>query len=414
MTTARPTTHEPWVDALRGWAALSVLIMHTFRQNLLPAFSLGEYASYLQADRAAVLLFFTLSGYVIGLSTRRPWTPGEARRYLWRRAVRILPVYLLAVALAWIAVPTESGRSLLGHLLFLQDSNADNPLHVAGLAGNTPLWSLHYEALFYVLFLAWWRWPASVGPSLGLAAVAAVWASASATAPGFVLSHAVGAIYWLAGLLLSRCGQLTLPNPAGRIAANLLWMHAVYHFAPVALLQAGLHLARETKTYMPLADLIYVPLCVTVLATAGSRRLPGARWWQWAAAGSAAAGLVMVLGAGKTLLELRWIVCTTYLAAGFFCFFRSGNSGLVPFAQLGRFSYALYALHFPLLMMLGRLLPDHLSNAAGMTVVLLGWLTVMPFSWWIEIRLQPALRAWLDPAAKTFPGCDRPHGPPAL
>ena len=45
-------------------------------------------------------------------------------------------------------------------VLFLQDSHADNPLHVAGLAGNTPLWSLHYEALFYVLFLAWWRWPA--------------------------------------------------------------------------------------------------------------------------------------------------------------------------------------------------------------------------------------------------------------
>jgi peptidoglycan/LPS O-acetylase OafA/YrhL len=389
------TMHQDLVDSLRGWAAFSVLIMHTFRQRLLPEFPLGHYASYLQADRAAVLLFFVISGYVIGLSTKRPWSPAETGRYGWRRVVRLGPVYLLALLLAWIAVPAESWRTLLGHLAFLQDSNPDNPLRVDDLMGNTPLWSLHYEALFYALFLAWWRWPATVGPSVGLAVVAGVWASGSAAGPGYVISHSVGAIYWLAGLLLSRCPAAGTINVTGRIFANILWLHAVYHFAPVPLLRGALHLPAAGKTYMPLDDLVYVPLTVTLVALAGGRRLPWARFWQGAAITTAAAGLLMVLAARKDLLEMRWLVSTAYLGCGLLCFFRHISSGLGLATRFGAFSYALYALHFPLLMLLGRLFPAQVSMPVGLSAVALGWAVVFPLAWWIELRLQPRVRHWL-------------------
>ena len=387
--------HQDQVDSLRGWAAFSVLVMHTFRQKLLPEFPLGHYASYLQADRAAVLLFFVISGYVIGLSTNRPWTPPEARRYGWRRVVRLGPVYLLAILLAWLAVPAENGRTLLGHLAFLQDSNPDNPLRVDNLAGNSPLWSLHYEALFYTLFLVWWRWPASVGPSLVLAAAGGVWATCSPTGPGFVVSHSVGAIYWLAGLLLSRCPRVAGPNTGGKIWANILWLHAAYHFAPIPLLRGRLHLVADTKTYLPLDDLIYLPLAVTLVALAGGRRLPGARAWQLAAGGTALAGFVMILAARKNLLDTRWLVSITYLAAGFLCYFRPVTAGLAVAARVGGFSYALYALHFPVLLMLGRFFPAEVSLPVGLGAIALGWLVVFPLAWVVEIRFQPRLRAGL-------------------
>ena len=220
--------------------------------------------------------------------------------------------------------------------------------------------------------------------------------SASTAGPGFVISHSVGAIYWLAGLLLSRCAAVETRNAVGKILAGILGMHAVYHFAPAMLLQAGLHLAPQAKTYMPLGDLIYLPLGVMLVALAGGRQLPGARWWQLAALGTAAAGLVMVLAAGKTLLETRWVVCTVYLAAGVFCFFRPMQSGLAFAARLGGFSYALYALHFPILLLLGRLFPARTTAVYGLAAVVLGWLVVFPLAWWVELRLQPRLRKWLD------------------
>jgi peptidoglycan/LPS O-acetylase OafA/YrhL len=391
-----PLSHQHLVDSLRGWAAFSVLIMHTFRQGLLPEFPGCHYAFYLQADRAAVLLFFVISGYVIGLSTRQAWSPAGAREYGWRRAVRIGPVYLLAIGLAWLAVPAENWRNLLGHLAFLQDSGPDNPLRVDNLTGNTPLWSLHYEALYYALFLVWWRWPGSVGPSLVLAAAGGLWATGAAAGPGFVISHSVGAIYWLSGLLLSRGGSGGSPNPVGRILANILWIHAVYHLGPVFLWRAGLHWPPETKTYLPLGDLVYLPLCVTLVTLAGIRRLPGARWWQLAAFGTALAGLVMVLAAGKSPLEVRWGVGTAYLVSGLICFLLPLRSGLGLASHLGGFSYALYALHFPILLMLGRRFPARLPPASGLGVVLLAWLVVLPLAWWIERRLQPRLRVRLD------------------
>ena len=308
MTSVPPAAvYQQKVDVLRGWAALSVLIMHSYRQKLLPEFPLAHYASYLQADRAAVLLFFVISGYVIGLSNKQAWSPTGARGYAWRRLLRLGPVYMLAILLAWVAIPAENWRTVLGHLAFLQDSNADNPLRVDLLAANTPLWSLHYEALFYLLFLVWWRWPASVGPSLLLSVAAGIWATAATRAPGYVISHSVGSIFWLSGLLLSRCPPAAIANIPGKIIGGLLWLLAAYHFAPVPLLRAGLHLPAAAKTYMPLDDLIYLPLTVTLVAYAGGRRLPGGRLWHLVAFGTAAAGLLMILVAQKNLLDVRWL-----------------------------------------------------------------------------------------------------------
>ena len=397
MTSVPPAAvYQQKVDVLRGWAALSVLIMHSYRQKLLPEFPLAHYASYLQADRAAVLLFFVISGYVIGLSNKQAWSPTGARGYAWRRLLRLGPVYMLAILLAWVAIPAENWRTVLGHLAFLQDSNADNPLRVDLLAANTPLWSLHYEALFYLLFLVWWRWPASVGPSLLLSVAAGIWATAATRAPGYVISHSVGSIFWLSGLLLSRCPPAAIANIPGKIIGGLLWLLAAYHFAPVPLLRAGLHLPAAAKTYMPLDDLIYLPLTVTLVAYAGGRRLPGGRLWHLVAFGTAAAGLLMILVAQKNLLDVRWLVSIAYLTCGLVVYFQPVRSDLAILGWIGSYSYALYALHYPILLMLGRIFPPQVSFPAGLGITALGWLIVFPLAWWIELRVQPRLRARLN------------------
>lgn len=384
------------LDSVRGWAALSVLIFHFFSLDAMPAFPGRDYLYYLQADRAAVLLFFVLSGYVIGLTNRQPWSAGGARRYGWRRFIRIYPIYLMAVLLGWLAVPATHTPTVLGQLAFLQDSNPTNLLAVPNLPGNTPLWSLHYEILFYLCFLIWWRWPATVLPSLAGSLLAALAGTAWAPVPAVVITHAVGAAFWLAGLLLTR-RPLTSGAPSeGAIVAHLLWLHSIYHFAPAYLLQRGLGIPNEYKAYLPIHDLIFLPGTVAVVALASGRQLPGGRLWQLVAAGLAASGLAMILAVGKDLTEVRWAVSTLYLGFGGALIFFPGRLGVEKLAAVGAFSYALYVVHMPVLILVGRLFPSHTGPATGLGSVALAGTIIFPLAWWLEARFQPWLRTRLD------------------
>ncbi|MEW6756106.1 MAG: acyltransferase family protein, partial [Candidatus Latescibacterota bacterium] len=82
------------VQALRGVAVLLVLLFHL--HGLESGFVEGVrlLPDLCRAGRGGVDLFFVISGLVMVVSTRgRCGQPGEPRRFLLRRALRIYPVY---------------------------------------------------------------------------------------------------------------------------------------------------------------------------------------------------------------------------------------------------------------------------------------------------------------------------------
>lgn len=390
---AGPTDRQPLLDSLRGWAALSVLVFHLFGAGVLPGFPGQGQFFYLQADRAAVLVFFVLSGYVIGLTNQRPWGAAAVRNYAWRRLLRLYPIYVLAILLGWGAAPSTDLRTIAGHLLFLQDSNLTNPIAVPNLPGNNPLWSLHYEACFYLCFILWWRWPSTILPSLAGSLLAAFVGTAWAPVPAVIITHAVGAVFWLSGLLLARFPAAPGPVREGPLVAHVLWLHSIYQFAPAYLLQAGLGIPREGKAYLPIHDFVFLPGAVAAVALAGGRALPGRSWWQAAAAAVAASGLVMILAAGKNPLEIRWAVSILYLVAGAVAWCWPHRLGFSRLAPLGGFSYALYVVHMPVLLAVSRLFAPGLTG--GLAAAGLALAVIFPLAWWLESRFQPGLRAWL-------------------
>ena len=115
-----------------------------------------------------VTLFFLLSGFLLF----RPWALARADRrpapaakaYLWRRALRILPAYWLAVAAAMYLEADNDPEQLIAwvrHLTFTQVSAAGHLAH-----GLTQTWSLSVEVSFYVLLpvlAAWVARPAAGG-----------------------------------------------------------------------------------------------------------------------------------------------------------------------------------------------------------------------------------------------------------
>jgi peptidoglycan/LPS O-acetylase OafA/YrhL len=146
-----PDRTFPTLNALRAVGAILVVLTHS-------AFNTGRInegwtGAALARFDFGVTLFFVLSGFLLS----RPWFLAAAlgehhpstRHYLWKRALRILPLYWLVVVVALLADPANDGASLkewVGNLTLTQ-------LYFPGLLPSslTQMWSLCTEVAFYVL-----------------------------------------------------------------------------------------------------------------------------------------------------------------------------------------------------------------------------------------------------------------------
>jgi len=152
----------------RGIAALLVVLHHTVGRAQVAGLSPGAGFGF---GFLGVDYFFVLSGFIIAHSLSRP--QAQVGNFLWRRAVRLLPVFWLVFAVSGLAVWVKP--SLLGHpvhysvaelgkaFLLLRQDIADgrsNP-PIVGVA-----WTLHHEVLFYA-FAALWLWRPRWGLVLG-------------------------------------------------------------------------------------------------------------------------------------------------------------------------------------------------------------------------------------------------------
>ena len=156
------------LDSIRGIASLIVLFHHIFKLNKENfhiylsdwIFNIFDFVSNLNLE--AVLLFFIISGFSIGLSTfKRPLNNKAALNgYLYRRFKRILPIYWIAIIISLIFgflmhlenLPDFSIKNLIGNLLFLQTSKIISESWIIPYGLNGPLWSLSFEMFFYLFF----------------------------------------------------------------------------------------------------------------------------------------------------------------------------------------------------------------------------------------------------------------------
>jgi peptidoglycan/LPS O-acetylase OafA/YrhL len=147
--------HIASLDGLRGLAVSAVLLSHFYPEDQFPS-------NVLHFGRLGVVAFFALSGYLItgillrlreGVAARRLTWQGALRSFYGRRALRILPAYLLALGLCclWGYQPVVShlGWFITYTVNFGQALRVD-----FGFADH--FWSLAVEEQFYVV------WPALV------------------------------------------------------------------------------------------------------------------------------------------------------------------------------------------------------------------------------------------------------------
>jgi peptidoglycan/LPS O-acetylase OafA/YrhL len=141
----------PCLDGLRLIAATAVVITHAaFWTGHYQEDTLGRFFARLDSG---VALFFVLSGFLLALPMFKALAEGRPRprtaAYLWRRALRVLPVYWLTMAAALILVapgqPTPTLGDWLRHLVLGQIYG-----YFQLRDGLTHTWSLCTEASFYI------------------------------------------------------------------------------------------------------------------------------------------------------------------------------------------------------------------------------------------------------------------------
>lgn len=171
-----------YIDLLRGLSAIAVLLGHVRALANLPwgevggGFAARIWVAVSCHGSTAVMIFFVLSGYMVGGGVLRALHSGawSWRDYAISRFTRLYVVLIPALLLTWwldaagqkllpssavyagqaqnglhLLADPAAGHSLvvfLGNLLFLQD------LVCPVFGTNGPLWSLSYEFWYYLLF----------------------------------------------------------------------------------------------------------------------------------------------------------------------------------------------------------------------------------------------------------------------
>ncbi len=149
--------HMPSLDSIRGAAILLVLMFHGFGSYvwtpMLGPFWGSLAAGVIGSGRFGVNVFFVLSGFLITtLLFKARERPDFYKDFYIRRVLRILPVYLLVLAIVW-SCGIISTRFLIAALLFLANFSM---LFGAPLRQFGALWSLAVEEHFYLI------WPTCV------------------------------------------------------------------------------------------------------------------------------------------------------------------------------------------------------------------------------------------------------------
>ena len=155
------------LDSLRGLAAFIVVFHHIYTRlpHLFESFhpylnKVFNIVSELNVE--AVIFFFILSGFSIRLSLRNDivMKKENINEYLYRRFKRILPLYFITLIVTFLVGFTInqthttdfSIKNLIGNIFFLQISKSYEGYWFAPYGNNGPLWSLPFEMFYYLFF----------------------------------------------------------------------------------------------------------------------------------------------------------------------------------------------------------------------------------------------------------------------
>lgn len=304
--------HFGGFESLRAVAATMVLVHHA---GSLAGGRVGGLSDLVAVFDGGVAVFFVLSGFLLYRPMVRRSIDGQSQQraagFWWRRVLRIVPAYWLALSILWAAGAFDLGREWWRYYAFLQIYRVDTVL-----GGIVPAWSLCTELAFYLFLPMFARAVASVAarverprrPTVHLVACGGLWGA------GFVfrrlfdtvwVEHRGLAFNWLptnldlfaAGMGVAtlsvalaadtsvrrRADALATPVWPWWSAAGLLFAWYAFRVGPTTL-EAGYQGWYWQQRQLVLATftiLVLVPMVFGAQDRGLARRVWSARWLVW-------------------------------------------------------------------------------------------------------------------------------------
>lgn len=347
------------LDGVRGLAIFLVLIYHAFALGV----PFAQNAVLIQLKRVSgigwmgVDIFFVLSGFLITsilLETRD--RSGYFKNFYARRILRIFPLYFLVFAVIFLFLPVLDPKAPLVErdswpyfALYVQNWLYIPSFHLASFPQAIgPAWSLAIEEQFYLL------WPALI---FFLSRKKLVYLSITI----FILTLVERFLFWEFGGSLFSSPQFLYFSSITRFDG----------FAVGALVSIAFQSARWKQTFSKLAWPVFLISLAVLFAimffTGTSEPGEGSKYWSiwgYSPIGLASGALIVIL-----IFAPRQTI--------FSSFFR--NRVLLFF---GKYSYAIYLLHFPvMLVVLNKLTDAHIKGGKA-------WLIFVSLSFVLTILLS--------------------------
>ncbi len=345
---------NPQLEILRGVAAVVVVLAHIvyrgkyFNEGYIP---FGLKYLVLPAH-FSVLIFFVLSGYVIGINHKDRLVDEKISAYLKKRFIRLYPIYFVATALALlVSTTTYSMGTIVANFTITQ-----NMLYPVILE-NSPAWTLNFEVLFYLLFVPISFYQLRPSTAILLCLTIAI-ASLYLPIVHVITAYAIGFCIWLSGLWLSR-------NDSIQLTKTRLIPVLFYTLAVGIIIGERDYITPHAQNLLPhltiywkikiqsFNDLILLPMAFSVVVLFSGHKF---RY------GKICFILLQIIPIAVICTHKKepedpdfYMGIVFYLLAGLTLLIKIPENGIRKIGTwLGGVSYGIYIIHYPILMLFGQ------------------------------------------------------------
>ncbi|MGA0558830.1 acyltransferase family protein [Larkinella sp. VNQ87] len=408
------------LDALRGFAATVILLYHVIEYGtfLDPNYSPGFFRYFGSSNEGhlRVLLLFVISGTVITLSNQN-FDQSKIITYLRKRFIRLYPIYVIGlIAALSFGFSHYSAFTIIGNFLFLDVLFTDVILE------NGPIWTLHYEILFYLLFIP-----------IALVRVNPVVVFTTSITVGLVnflviskfleiriiTSYCFGFAFWSLGMIIVRyfSSSRTLPDNYSSLLSYLflilsipglnalkLWLYdlAYKHLTfPIEYPFDG-NINNWFRSAFIFSDFSYLPYCFLAIILFSGYHFKGKNLILLSVQLLPLLYVYQILNKGESLDVDKMAVPSIFYGFSLIFFFaksklieRIARKVIKSFIWFGQISYGIYIIHIPILIAIHTisLFSGSAFSFFGRLVIYLAF--TISASYFLERIFQPIIAASL-------------------
>ncbi len=401
------------LEALRGFAALFVVLGHVLALNqffdaqYLPTITVV----FAPSPHLPLLVFFVLSGYVITASNPELSTGHKVLTYIKKRILRIYPIYFVAMLITLLIAGFHYPvYAIIANFAMLQ------VLLVPQFFENGPAWSLHFEALYYLLYI-----PVSF---FRLNTLAIFFISAFIAVGNYyfypniytplISSYLFGFTFWIGGACIAKYLSNTHQNvPYNVLLSVLFFLLAIDQLVQksgfpqlIDKINYGIfhyHLlypnVEGSKIVLSYTDLAFLPYCLYFVLIFSGRKFKYEKVFFSILQLPIIYALIVTATETRHLHLLSFMVPVAYYIISLTLLFvnsrfinKTGQIVIKFGAWLGGISYAMYIIHAPIIFALGKInfFDNHILSYITRFVLLI--VLVLGLSYVLEKIFQPYMK----------------------